>query len=116
MLELEEFEKSTCATVVKGLELKLLTDRTTLSANILTSLIICCYMKTFDNQDTNDFLKSIKKFCGYWPYKNSQHAVQFSSLTHSRINPIMSEEMLTDRNKPLIELLYGETITKENEV
>ena len=108
---LEEFEKSTCAAVVKGLKSRLLTDKPT-STNVLTSLIICCYMKTFDNEATKNFLHSIKISCPEsWPYQNNQKAPP-----HVKINTIMTEELLTPRNKPLMEILYGEAIIDENEV
>ena len=123
---LAEFEKSTCATVVKGLKAKLLrvvnndvnkskfkTVPETYTAIVLASLLVCSYMKTFNNQDTKDFLKSIKNFCEAW---SSTHNPRALHSVHMQINSIMSEQFLTARNKPLIELLYGETITVENEV
>ena len=32
---------------------------------VMTSLLICNYMKTFDNPETDEFMKKIKDFCDF---------------------------------------------------
>ena len=118
---LEDFEKSVCSVVVEGLTSKLLTRKTygktndNFGAKVLTSLLVCSYMKTFENQDTSGFLMSIRRYaesCNYsvpkYPHNGGTNNVI--------MNMIMSSDWMTPCNKPLIELMYGHPIKKLNEV
>ena len=116
---LEDFEKSICSVVVEGLTSKLLTRtiNDNFGAKVLTSLLVCSYMKTFDNQDTVRFLASVKKYSENWNFQLTVPKSQRNSgQNYTIINMIMSSEWMTPCNKPLIELLYGQPIKKLNEV
>ena len=116
---LEDFEKSICSVVVEGLTSKLLTRtiNDNFGAKVLTSLLVCSYMKTFENQDTVRFLASVKKYSENWNFQLTVPKSQRNSgQNYAIINMIMSSEWITRCNKPLIELLYGRPITNKNEV
>ena len=105
--------------VVEGLTSKLLTRtiNDNFGAKVLTSLLVCSYMKTFENQDTVRFLASVKKYSENWNFQLTVPKSQRNSgQNYAIINMIMSSEWITPCNKPLIELLYGRPITNKNEV
>ena len=123
---LEDFEKKTCKAAEQVLKSKLFKAIETkypsskfneLGEAVLTSLLVCSYMKTFDNQDTVRFLASVKKYSENWNFQLTVPKSQRNSgQNYTIINMIMSSEWMTPCNKPLIELLYGQPIKKLNEV
>ena len=64
------FEKNACKEVEKALKAKVFVKSTPknfqdLGETAMTSLLICNFMKTFDNPDIRDFLKATKSFCDF---------------------------------------------------
>ena len=71
---LEDFEKKTCKAAEQVLKSKLFEAIETkypsskfneLGEAVLTSLLVCSYMKTFDNPETEELEKAIKQFCDF---------------------------------------------------
>ena len=73
----------------------------------LTSILVCNYMKTFDNEDTGAFMKEIKVYSKKW--STSGHYLH-------QVGLLMNKPLLGSINKPLVELHFGEKITSKNEV
>ena len=71
----KDFEKKACKAVEEGLISKVFVKLPensyahnifkSFGETIMTSLLVCNFMKTFDNADTADFMKKIKDFCDF---------------------------------------------------
>ena len=73
-------------------------------------------MKTFDNYDANDFMKSIKDYGDRWN-------VTTYIVVKNKVNQwfpksvfLMSQISLYSENKPVVELLFGDKINHKNKV